>query len=305
MTPDEHTILETFVEVGNGHTLYVQDWGNKQAAMPVVSLHGGPGSASRDKYKNTFDPATQRVIFFDQRGCGRSLPFGSIEHNTTADLVDDIETIAKHLHLDRFVITGGSWGSCLALAYALKYLRRVHALVLFGIFTGSQAEIDWIDKGGFRTFFPETWEQYLLRTPKSHHHDPSAYHYQRALDTDPVAAKESAYAYACLEGAVLSLDDRFTPDTYDDYDPTGTRIEMHYLANRCFMPDRHILQNAHKLTMPVWIAQGRYDCVCPPQTAYELSKALPNSHLFMATSGHRSEHEVWNMVRSTLAHLTA
>jgi len=304
MTPDEHTIQETFVEVGDGHTLYVQDWGNKHAHMPIISLHGGPGSASRDKYKNTFDPATQRVIFFDQRGCGRSLPFGSIEHNTTADLIEDIETIARHLHLEKFMLTGGSWGSCLALAYALKYPKRVHAMVLFGIFTGSQAEIDWIDKGGFRAFYPEIWEQYLQRTPKSHQHNPSAYHYPRVLGNDADAIKSSAYAYNCLEGAILGLDDRFTPDMYDDYDPTGTRIEIHYLANRCFMPDRHILQNAHKLAIPIWLVQGRYDCVCPPQTAYELHRALPNGHLAWATSGHRSEHEVWNLLRSTLAQLT-
>ena len=300
MTPDEYTIQETFIEVGNGHTLYAQDWGNRKATMPILSIHGGPGSASSNKYKNTFDPTRQRVIFFDQRGCGRSLPFGSLEHNTTADLIEDIETIAQHLHLDQFVITGGSWGSCLALAYALKYPKRVHAMVLFGIFTGSQSEIDWISNGAFRSFFPEVWTQYLLRTPAKYHSNPSAYHYRQALQVEGDAAKASAYAYSCLEGALLSLDDRFTPEPYDNYDPSGTRIEIHYIANRCFMPDKHILKHAQSLTMPIWLVQGRYDFVCPPETAFALHDTLPNSHLILTTSGHRNEHESWNVLRTVM-----
>lgn len=303
MTPDLHTIQETFIDVGERHTIYVHDWGNKQAAMPILSIHGGPGSASRDKHKMLFDPEQQRVIFFDQRGCGRSLPAGSLEHNTTADLIEDIEKIAKHLCLQQFVITGGSWGSCLALAYALQYPKRVCAMVLSGIFTGSQAEIDWINKGGFRTFFPDVWQQYLERTPQSHHGDPSAYHYRRALNGEAEAMKASAYAYGCLEGALLNLDDRFIPEPYDTFDPSGTRIEMHYLANRCFMPDQHVTRQAHTLSMPIWMVQGRYDCVCPPQTAYQLSKVLPNGHILWATSGHRSEHEVWNLMRHLLGQL--
>ena len=161
MTPDKYTISESMLDVDNGHQLYIHDWGNQTAVKPIVFLHGGPGGSTKDHHKTSFDPTEQRVIFFDQRGCGRSLPLGSLSNNTTDDLIEDIEIIADHLNLKTFIINGGSWGSCLALAYSLAHPERVTALVLRGIFTGSQSEIDWLDSGKFRTFFPEVWAQYL------------------------------------------------------------------------------------------------------------------------------------------------
>jgi proline iminopeptidase len=304
MTPDEHTILETFVEVGDGHSLYVHEWGNSKAKLPVLFLHGGPGGGCKDRHKQGFDPRHQRVIFFDQRGSGKSLPYGSLEHNTTKELVVDIEKIARHLKLEQFVISGSSWGVCLALAYALQYPKRIRAIVLSGIFTGSQAEIDWLDKGGFRDFFPDVWQRYLDATPRVHHANPSAYHYKRALSDNEQAAKLSAYTYNNLEAGVMSLDDRFIPENFEDFDHTYTRIEIHFLSNRCFLPDRHILDNAHKLKMPVWLVQGRYDFVCPPKAAYELHQKLPNSQLMWTVSGHRAEHENWNVMRTILLQLT-
>ena len=109
MNPDEHTIREFFLDVGNGHELYVQDWGNPHAKHPIIYLHGGPGSGVRDSSKDPFDPHTQRVVFFDQRGAGKSLPKGSLQNNTTADLVEDIEKLATRLKLKQFILTGGSW----------------------------------------------------------------------------------------------------------------------------------------------------------------------------------------------------
>jgi len=304
MTPDTYTNQEFFLDVGNGHQLYVQDWGNKANKVPIIFLHGGPGSGCKDKHKQLFDPEQQHVIFFDQRGAGKSLPYGSLEHNTTADLVGDIEKLADRLKLEQFILSGGSWGSTLALAFALKHPKRVKALVLNGIFTGSQIEIDWLKNGGFREFFPEIWAAYLAETPKSQHANPSAYHFKRALGNDRQAAKASAYTYSNLEGALLSLDDRFTPETFADFDETASRIEIHYLAKRCFLPDRHILDNAHALTMPVWLVQGRYDFACPPKTASELQAALPDSQLVWTISGHRMEHDTWNMMRTILLQLT-
>lgn len=304
MTPDEHTIQETFIEVGDGHTLYVQEWGNPQGA-PIMFLHGGPGVAVKAKHRTALDPTQHRGIFFDQRGCGRSLPYGSLEHNTTADLVEDIEKIAQHFGLTQFVLTGGSWGSCLALAYALTYPKRVRALVLSGIFTGSQREIDYFDKGEFRANFPELWERYLAATPQSHHHSPTKYHYDRVLHGDEQAKRESAYALENMEAALLSLDERFAAGPFSEFDPVGSTIETHYLANGCFMPDRHILDNTHKLTMPVWLVQGRYDFVCPPITAHELHQKLPNSQLIYTVAGHRGgERNTHDVVRALLLQFT-
>lgn len=300
MTPDAHTLQEHFLDVGNGHQLYVHDWGNADAADPILYLHGGPGGGCNDGNKLRFDPEQHRVIFFDQRGSGRSLPYGTTEHNTTDDLVADIEKIAAFLKLSSFVITGGSWGSTLALAYAIKHPKRVEALVLQGIFTGSQAEIDWIDKGLFQTFYPEAWQAFLDRTPKSHHKDPAAYHTKRAMTGNDDEIRESAFAYSCLEGGVLRLDDRFTPGDPLDFDPASTRLEMYYLANGCFMPDRYILNNAHKITAPVWLVQGRYDMVCPPVAAHELHSVLPNSKLIYTTAGHASSDRANQDVLKTI-----
>jgi len=172
--------------------------------------------------------------------------------------------------------------------------------VLTGIFTGSQAEIDWLCRGGFRDFFPEVWQRYLDETPKSHHENPSAYHFKRALGSDERAARASAYIYSNLEAGVMSLDDRFTPENFEEFDAAGSRIEIHYLANRCFVPDRFVLDNAPKLHMPIWLVQGRFDCVCPPKTAYELHQKLPNSHLTWTVSGHKAERENWNIMRTIL-----
>ncbi|HEU4985305.1 MAG TPA: hypothetical protein VFT58_06655, partial [Nitrososphaera sp.] len=178
-------------------------------------------------------------------------------------------------------------------------------LVINGIFAGTQEEIDYFDKGEFSRNFPEVWERYLATVPKKHHNSPTKYHYEKILGKDEKAARESACAYGNLEGALLALDDRFTPDAPDDptYDPTGTKMEVHYLANGCFLPDNYILDNARKLTMPVWMIQGRYDMVCPPAMAYQLDKKLPNSHLVWVISNHLPEHESYSVLRTILLQL--
>ncbi len=304
MTPDEYTIQETSLEVGDGHSLYVYDWGNKSAQTAIIYLHGGPGSRVKDRAKGFFDPQRQRVIFFDQRGCGKSLPYGSLENNTTDRLVADISTVADHLKLNKFILVGGSWGSCLALAYALKHPDRVEAMVLHGIFTGSKAETEWLNNGMFKTFLPDVWERYLQATPAEYRDDPSAYHIKNILGDNPEIAKLSGLTYGSLEGAACRLDDRFTPYPIEDFDIAGIKIETHYLANACFMPDRYIPDNAHTLSMPLWIVQGRYDMVCPPHTAYALNHAVPHSELIWTTSGHAPERETWNVIRTILLQLT-
>ncbi|PID99518.1 prolyl aminopeptidase [Candidatus Saccharibacteria bacterium] len=291
MNPDAYTIKEHFLDVGHGHTLYIHDWGNPKAKTPIVFLHGGPGAQCKDKHKLPFDPNTQRVIFHDQRGSGKSTPLGERSHNTTQELSDDITRIADHLHIDEFVLTGESWGSCLALFYAIAEPKRVKALVIGAVFTASQAEIDWFDKGLLRTHYPDAWERFLAATPKAHHSDAAAYHAARALGKDASAAAESARIYSELVSSTMSLDDSFTPINADDFDPSSMQLELSYLVKRCFLPDRFIMQNARKLTMPLYIVQGRYDFICPPHTAYELSQLAPDAHLTWVVSGHKSEHE--------------
>lgn len=301
MTPDDYTNQELMLDVGDGHQIHVYDWGNPKAETPIINFHGGPGSAGKDGYKQNFDPTQHRVIFFDQRGCGQSLPYGSLQNNTTDDIIADADKIIGHFGFKQVILQGNSWGSTLALAYALKHPKKIKAIIISGVFTGSQTETDWILQGQTRPFFPHVWEEYLESTPQKYQHDPSRYHLQAILGDDEAAAHKSAIALSKLEGAVISLDDRFTPPDPLTFDIAGTKIFAHYCQNNFFLPEKHILDNAHKLTMPVWIVQGRYDMDCPPITAHTLHKKLPNSKIIWTIANHRSsERETYNVVRTIL-----
>lgn len=304
MTPDKHTNQELQLPVGDGHELYVHDWGNKNAQKPILFLHGGPGYGCKDSHKQRFNPEKQRVIFFDQRGCGKSTPSGSLENNTTDHLIEDMRKIIEHFELQNIIITGGSWGSTLALAYALKYPENIHALAISGIYTSTKRENDYLLNGGYKTHYPEVWEKILQNTPKEYHDDPASYHYARILGSDEQAAKESGFFYENTEGAVMSLDDRVSQRSLEEFDPKDIQIETHYLHNQCFLPERYILDNAHKLTIPVWIIQGRFDFVCPPETAYELHKALPNCELIFTQAGHGNDRGTYDVMRTILLQLS-
>ncbi len=305
MTPDEFTNQEFQLPVGDGHELYVHDWGNPKAKTPIVSLHGGPGSGSKDSHKQRFDPRVQRVIFHDQRGAGRSTPYGSLEHNTTLDLVEDIEKIAEKLNLTKFILVGSSWGSTLALAYALQHPKRIKVLVISGVFTASAQELQYLDYGLYRTHFPDVWQAYLDATPPEHHADPTAYHVARILGDDKAAAIASARAYGAHEYHVMSLDDRTSPDTTpdEDYDLAKTKLGVHYLSNGCFLDDRTILDSARAIKTPTWIVQGRYDFVCPPITAWQLHQALPKSQLIWTQAGHGADRSNYETIRTLLLSL--
>ncbi|MDB5169446.1 MAG: proline iminopeptidase [Candidatus Saccharibacteria bacterium] len=297
MTPDKYTNETLMLDVGDGHQLSVHDWGNKDAKTPIVYLQGGPGGATSDRKKLLFDPLAQRVIFYDQRGAGKSLPYGSLEHNTTQDLVADIITILNSRGIERCILVGGSWGSTLALCFGIAHPDRVAAMVIDGVWTSTKAENSWLDQGGFKTFFPDVWDAYVATVPKANVSNPSAYHFQRILGNDLETATQSAIAYTSLEGGAISLDDRHEPINSDEYDPSALRIEVHYLNNLCFIPDNYIFDHVGKLTMPIAMVQGRYDMVCPPHTAYKLSKLLRNAQLHFTTSGHAAEHESWSLIK--------
>lgn len=304
MTPDEYTNKEFFIDVGHGHQLYVYDWGNPKG-VPVIFVHGGPGAGARDKHKDVFDPAKHHVIFFDQRGCGKSLPYGSIKHNTTQDSIEDINKIADQVKFKRFILTGRSWGSALALAYAIAHPKRVQSLVLASIYTATREETDWVGLGRFRSHYPEVWERFLSHTPKAHHHDAYAYHLKTILGTDEQSVAASALAVEEMEHGIMLLDDPGPALDPTTFDPASARIYAHYLTNGCFLPEGHILKHSAKLSMPVWLVHGRFDMCCPPVAAYELNKKLPDSQLLWAISNHRNEHENNNILRTILLQLAA
>lgn len=304
MTEDAYTNQACMLAAGDGHELWVHDWGNKTAGVPIFFLHGGPGSQCKDKHKFPFDPKTQRVIFHDQRGAGQSLPKGELAHNTTQDLAADITKIAEHLDIKTFIITGNSWGSTLALYYAIKNPERVHAVVVGGVWFGSKAENAYLDGGGWRVHFPELWDWLVSTVPEEHRANPAAYHFGQAFGDNPVKAAESARVYGDLEAALISLDDRHSPTPAEDYEPGSMLIEMRYMVESCFIPDRFIPDNAARLTMPVHIVQGRYDFVCPPAAAYELHTLVPHSTLTWVAAGHAAEHETITALSLIYQHIS-
>jgi len=297
MNKDEFTNQELLMDVGGRHKIWVMDWGNKSAKIPIVCLHGGPGSYHKDKHKQLFDPKKQRVIFFDQRGCGKSTPLGCRDHNTTDELAQDITRIAKRLKIKKFYLNGYSWGSTLALYYAITYPEMLAGLVIGGVFSGSRDEIFKMF-GLAKIFYPDLWEKVLADTPTKYRDNPMLYHIDTALNGSKEEQKKSAYVMDYLEGGMVALDDRSMPETYDEFDPASTQIELSYMATNCFMPENHILENTGRITVPVYMVQGRFDMVCAPDFAYKLSKLIPNCKLYLTISNHASEHENTSLLRA-------
>lgn len=302
MDSDKYTLQETHVDVGDGHQIYTQLWGNENAKETVLFLHGGPGGGVSDSHKTRFDPSKQKVLFFDQRGAGKSVPYGSLEYNTTDDLIEDVNKLAEYFGIENCAITGNSWGSCLALAYAIKFPKKVRRMVLSGIFTARQNEINFLTGGGAKTFFPDAWQEFLESVPEKYRENPGKYHTERVLRKDQTVAKESAFALAQLMGAVVTLDDRVKMPDFAEFDPVPVIIECHYMKHQCFLPEGYILQNAAKLSMPVDIVQGRYDSMCPPETAWELYQTLPDARLHWTLAGHAGgDRNNWEVVKALLA----
>ncbi len=307
MNPDSYTINERMIKTADGlHSLYVQEWGNP-SGTPIIFLHGGPGVGCDDGHKEPFDPKKHRVIFLDQRGSGKSTPHASLENNTTQDLVEDLELIRNTLAIDSWVITGGSWGSTLALCYGIKYGNHVQSMVLRGIFLGNQEELDWFYGGGNKDFFPEIWERLLARTPPEHHEAPHIYHFEQISNpASGEAYKKSTYALYAIDMALMKLDTRLTEVPYEEFDAESAKVNLSYFTDNkhCYLPQNYILDNVSSLTMPITIIQGRYDMVCRPLIAHKLHQSLPNSSLIMTVAGHSgSERNTFDATKAVLSTL--
>ncbi len=294
MTPDNYTSQEIFIDVGDGHEIYVHDWGNKKSKHVVLHIHGGPGVGSSDKDKLKFDPLLHRVIFFDQRGAGRSLPYGQLKNNTTIDLAKDINKVLQKLKIYKVLLIGGSWGSTLALFFAIKYPDKVKGLIIDGIFTATTEEIKWQTSGSINTFFPDEWQKFIFSVPTKYKSNPYKYYIDKA------ANKESIYQIMKLQSSILKLDEIYTLPNINDFDEIPGRIELHYLKNNFFLSSKYLLNNAFKIKAPVYIIQGRYDMVCPPIAAYNLDNKLPNSKLVWTINGHIRSHEAKSLQKIIL-----
>jgi proline iminopeptidase len=299
MRRDLYPALEAFdsfqLPVSDLHSLHVEQSGNPQG-KPVVFVHGGPGGGCDAKHRRFFDPARYRIILFDQRGCGRSTPHACLEENTTWHLVEDMERIRERLGVERWMVFGGSWGSTLGLAYAEKHPERVTEMVLRGIFLLRKREIDWFYQEGTSRMFPEAWDLYLNTIPEAERGDLLGAYHRRLTDPDPAVRIAAARAWSTWEGRTscllpnAELVDKMGADLYAT---AFARIECHYFMNRGFFEhDDQLLRDAHRLAdIPGVIVQGRYDVVCPAESAWALHKAWPTARLRIVDDAGHSAYE--------------
>jgi len=288
--------LETgMLDVGDGQHIYWEVSGNREG-KPVVFLHGGPGGGTTPAHRRLFDPSRYRIVLFDQRGCGLSIPHASepgadLSANTTWHLVADMERLRNHLGIDRWQVFGGSWGSALALAYAQTHPERVTELVLRGIFTLRRQELDWFYEGGASAVYPDLWEDFLAPVPLAERaHLIEAY--GRLLhDPDPEVHQAAAIAWSRWESSTITLlpqADTIARFTEPEYATAFARIENHYFRHGGWWEEGQLIRDAPRLAgIPAVIVQGRYDMCTPPMTAWDLHLAWPEAEFHLiADAGH-------------------
>ncbi len=280
---------QRMLDVGAGHRIYVEQCGNPDG-VPVIVLHGGPGGGCSPAMRRYFDPKVFRVVLFDQRGCGRSRPHATVEDNTTWGLVSDIELIRETLGIDKFIVFGGSWGATLALIYAISHPTRVRQLVLRGVFLMTQRELGWFYGGGAGQFWPEPWARFRDMIPEDERGDLIGAYHKRLFCGDMRTEARFAQAWSAWENALASVySSGHGGEAPSDYARAFARLENHYFVNAGFLDqDGWILANVDKLVdIPGVIVQGRYDMICPPKSAWDLSQAWPGSDLRMIrNAGH-------------------
>ncbi|WP_340680609.1 prolyl aminopeptidase [Paraglaciecola sp.] len=279
--------------VGQGHSIYIEQTGNPQG-LPVLFLHGGPGAGIGEDYRRFFDPQLYRIIGFDQRGCGRSLPFGQIQENNSQRLIEDIFALKKHLQIDTWLLFGGSWGSTLALLVAIANPEAVSGLILRGVFLARQQDYDWFldPDGGAAQIFPDYYHHFI-QPIKEHINQQSLvdayYHiFTNGDDVTKMAAIKAWYLWeTCISRLHLQIDEEaLIPNVHSAI--SLAVLECHYIKHQCFIAENYILEQLDKIShIPTNIIHGRYDSVCKLEAAFSLHQGLQNSQLtIVPESGH-------------------
>ena len=278
------------LDVGDGHSLYWELTGNPDG-KPAVMLHGGPGGGSSPDHRRQWNPEKYKILVFDQRGCGKSTPYASLENNTTWDLVDDIEKLRTQVSkVDKWQVFGGSWGSTLSLAYAQKYPERVTEIILRGIFLFDQYEIDWMyAAGGASQVYPDKWDEFEALIPEDERGDMVEAYRRRLTSDDKDEQLRAAQTWSKWEGDIVTL--LPSPATVEHFTSPEVavavaRIENHYMANDGWFEQGQLLKGAEKLRgIPGVIVQGRHDTCTPPAAAWALKKAWPEVDLQIVPDG--------------------
>ncbi|MFD5769512.1 prolyl aminopeptidase [Streptomyces sp. NPDC127049] len=300
-SPHESGLLD----VGEGNRVHYEVHGNP-AGRPALVVHGGPGSGSSPTAPRLFDPEKYRIVQFDQRGCGRSLPHASdpatdLSVNTTSHLVADMERLRVHLGIDRWLLFGGSWGSTLILAYAQAHPERVRAIVIASVTTTRRSETAWLYEGAGR-FFPEAHERF--RAGADHAEDLVGAYAALMNHPDRAVRERAAADWCAWEDAVLSMEGMGTPytDRVDDTRLGFVRICSHYFAHGAFLEEGALIRDAHRLAgIPGVLIHGRLDMGGPPTTAWELAGAWPGAELHVVErAGHLGGDETRRLIVAAL-----
>ncbi len=292
--PPIHENNHFYLKVDDIHEIYVEECGNEDG-VPVVFLHGGPGAGCELYHRQLFDPEKYRIILFDQRGCGRSHPYASLENNMTQDLIDDIEKIRKELAIDKWVVAGGSWGSTLALAYAQAHPQRVSGMIVRGIFLATDKEVRWFYQEGANLIYPDYWQDFIEPIPEDERGNLLKAYYQRLTGDNEIARMGAAKAWSLWEARTATLQPSKSLLNHFGDPRTAlsiARIETHYFMNNSFLGDNQLLNNVDKLDgIPGFIIQGRYDMICPMKQAWDLHNAWGSSELYLVQGAGHSAGE--------------
>ena len=308
---DNEPFASGWLPADGPHEIYYEECGAPDG-KPCVILHGGPGGAINPTMRRFFDPSKWRMALFDQRGCGKSRPNASLEDNTTWSLIRDIERLREHLGIEKWCVFGGSWGSTLALAYAIVHPERVTGLVLRGVFLVTPRELGWFYQDGASMLFPDAWQRFCAPIPPDERHDMISAYHKRLTHPERRVQAEAAAAWSQWEGDTISIrGPEARPSKFNEIDfaIAFARIECHFFANRGFFPeDDWILKNVAKLkSIPGWIVQGRFDVVTPMDAAWKLKTAWPSARFEVVwDAGHASTEPgiVDALVRATDQALT-
>jgi proline iminopeptidase len=283
-----------FLETNSQHRVYIEESGNPDG-IPVIFLHGGPCSGTKPEHRRFFNPDYYRIVLMDQRGSGLSLPFGELEHNTTQDLINDMEQLRQQLSVQKWLLFGGSWGAALALLYAQQSPDKVTGMILRGVFLARAKDSDWFLNEGVGRIYPEQWQKLHDSIPESLRADLLQGLCAGLWGTDEVAKRRVSKAWAGW-GAQVALGRDYEPDLQarhvTEKEVKQTMMELHYAKHHYFIAENQILDNCHLLsTIPTVIIHGRYDLVCPMEAAVALHKALPHAeYSVLPNAGHITKH---------------
>lgn len=280
--------------VGKPHVLYVEETGNPEG-IPVIVLHPGPGAEADPHLRRFFDPQRYRIILFEQRGCGRSTPHLEIRENNTQLLLDDIDAIRDFLGLTEFVLSGGGWGSLLALLYAQKYPQQIKALLLHQVFLGRQQDIDWFYKKGASLVYPDYWQEFINQVPEQMLNNIPQYYADCLQGSNDLVRMSAAKNWALWQARCSSLQPHlYVIDQYSDphFALALATLESHYINNHYFIEENQIMDNVNKIRhIPTYIIHGRFDLVSPLDSAWTLHQAIPASNLRIVRDAGHSDRE--------------